>query len=84
MNDDERKGRGFDLLTGFPAANFFSVPMMVPLRWAALRAALPRTTVSRCDGPPLTLLPILVTVSQSSDIMYVFGKVLVLNSWFGM
>ena len=56
----------FGILTGLPDANFFSVPTIVPLRWAALRAALPRTTVSRCDGPPVTLLPILVTVSQSS------------------
>lgn len=53
-------------LTGFPAENFFSVPTMAPLRCAAFRADLPRTTVSFCDAPPVTLLPILVTVSQSS------------------
>lgn len=52
---------------------FFSVPMTAPDLWAALRADLPRTTVSRSDWPgPRTLLPILVTESQSSDIlMYV-------------
>lgn len=54
------------MLTGFPAENFFSVPTIAPVRWAALRADLPRTTVSFCDAPPVTLLPILVTVSQSS------------------
>lgn len=53
----------------FPVANFFSVPMMAPERWAWFRAPLPRTTVSRSEDPPLVLLPILVTVSQSSDMV---------------
>ena len=55
-------------LTELPAPNFFSVPMTAPVRWAALRALLPRTTVSRA-APPRVLLPILVTESQSSDMM---------------
>lgn len=58
-------------LTEFPVANFFSVPMMAPVRWAAFRAPFPRTTVSRWLEPPPVLLPILVTVSQSSDILKV-------------
>jgi hypothetical protein len=49
-----------------PAPNFFSVPMTVPLLWAALSADLPLTTVSRAAPPPRVLLPIFVTVSQSS------------------
>jgi len=59
------EGRG---LTAFPAANFFSVAMMAPERWAAFRAPLPRTTVSRWVLAPLPLVlePIFVTVSQSS------------------
>ena len=61
--------------TEFPAPNFFSVPMTAPLLWAALRAAFPRTTVSRAAPPPRVLLPILVTVSQSSDIFAVLGCV---------
>ena len=52
--------------TALPAPNFFSVPMTAPCRCAALSALLPRTTVSRCAAPPPVLLPILVTVSQSS------------------
>lgn len=60
-------------LTALPVANFFSVPMMLPVRWASLMAPLPRTTVSREEEPPPeTLLPILVTVSQSSDILDFF------------
>ena len=55
--------------TVFPAANFFSVAMICPLRWAALRAPFPLTTVSRWPAPPFVLLPILVTVSQSSAMM---------------
>ena len=54
-----------DCRTMLPVANFFSVPTMAPVRWAWLSAPFPRTTVSRWEGPPLTLLPILVTVSQS-------------------
>lgn len=53
--------------TELPVLNFFSVPMTAPLRWAALRALFPRTTVSRGPlPPPRVLLPILVTLSQSS------------------
>lgn len=49
---------------------FFSVLMAAPDRWAALRADLPRTTVSREPAPgPRTRLPILVCDSQSSDIV---------------
>jgi hypothetical protein len=56
----------------FAAANFFSVPMMAPLRAAALRALFPLIVVSRVAVPgPRTLLPILVTDSQSSDILFV-------------
>lgn len=51
-----------------PVANFFSVATMAPDLWAWFRAPLPRTTVSRVEAPPPVLLPILVTVSQSSDI----------------
>lgn len=44
---------------------------MPPVRWAALRAAFPRMTVSRWEAPdPRVLLPILVTSSQS-DILAV-------------
>lgn len=47
-------------------AYFLSVVMAAPLRWAALRALLPLMVVSRSEAPgPRTLLPILVTVSQS-------------------
>ena len=56
-------------LTALPVANFFSVPTMAPLRWAWFRAPFPRTTVSRWEEPPPLLLPILVTVSQSSDMV---------------
>ena len=52
--------------TELPAVNFFSVPTTAPLRWAALSALLPRTTFSRDAPPPRVLLPIFVTVSQSS------------------
>lgn len=55
------------LLTVLPVAYFFSVATIVPARWAWFRAPLPRTTVSRCEDPPPVLLPIFVTVSQSSD-----------------
>ncbi len=55
--------------TEFPAPNFFSVPMTAPLLCAALRADLPLTTVSRAAPPPRVLVPIFVTVSQSSMIM---------------
>jgi hypothetical protein len=60
------EGEGEGGHTEFPAPNFFSVPMTVPLLWAALRADLPLTTVSRAAPPPRVLLPIFVTVSQSS------------------
>lgn len=59
-------GRGDGLQTALPVAYFFSVATMVPVLWALFKAPLPRTTVSRCDEPPPALLPILVTVSQSS------------------
>jgi len=53
-----------------PAANFFSVPTTAPLRCAAFRALLPLIVVSLVATPgPRTLLPILVTFSQSSDIV---------------
>lgn len=73
-----RKGVPGFILTALPVWNFFSVATMAPLRWAAFRAADPRTTVSRWAAPaPRVRLPILVTESQSSDIMTlaVFGVV---------
>lgn len=49
---------------------------MAPLRWAALRALLPLMVVSRWAVPgPRTLLPILVVLSQSSDMLSVYGGV---------
>lgn len=48
-------------------AYFFSVATIVPDRCAWFKAPFPRTTVSRCEDPPPVLLPIFVTVSQSSD-----------------
>lgn len=56
-------------LTVLPVAYFFSVATMVPALWAWFNAPLPRTTVSRCEDPPPVLLPIFVTVSQSSDMV---------------
>ena len=41
------QGVGIGQLTALPAVNFFSVATMAPERWAAFRAALPRTMVSR-------------------------------------
>jgi len=68
------EGNGKGERTEFPAPNFFSVPTTAPLRWAAFSADLPRTTVSLEAPPaPRVLLPIFVTVSQSSDILAV-GK----------
>jgi hypothetical protein len=59
-------------LTALADANFFSVAMTAPLRWAALSADLPFTTVSRGPPPaPRVRLPILVTLSQSSDMFAV-------------
>lgn len=59
--------KGSRLLTALPEAYFFSVPSTAPLRCAWFSAALPRMTVSRCAPPaPRVLLPIFVTVSQSS------------------
>ena len=52
--------------TASPVAYFLSVAMAAPVRLAWFRAALPLTTVSREEAPPLALLPILVTDSQSS------------------
>jgi len=58
-------GFGARLLT-FVDPNFFSVPTMAPVRWAAFKAEFPLMTVSRWLWPgPRALLPILVTVSQS-------------------
>lgn len=65
---EEGGGGNKEFLTAFPVANFFSVATIAPLRWALFRAPLPRTTVSRWLEPPPVLLPILVTVSQSSAI----------------
>ncbi len=48
--------------------------MTAPLLWAALRADLPFTTVSRAAPPPRVLLPIFVTVSQSSIVPDVFAR----------
>lgn len=60
------------LLTALAEAYFFSVATIPPLRWAAFRADLPLTTVSRGpEAPPRTRLPILVTEFQSSDILIV-------------
>jgi hypothetical protein len=67
--------------TEFPAPNFFSVPMTAPLLCAALRADLPLTTVSRAAPPPRVLVPIFVTVSQSS--MIAVGMCLTVNFDFG-
>jgi hypothetical protein len=51
-------------------AYFFSVATTAPERWAALSADLPLTTVSRGpEAAPRVRLPILVTASQSSDIV---------------
>lgn len=58
--------------------NFFSVPMMAPDRWAALRADRPLTTFSLSTAvPPLarTLLPIRVTLSHSSSDILEFERV---------
>lgn len=60
------------VLTALAEANFFSVATMPPLRWAAFKADLPLTTVSRGPAaPPRVRLPILVTEFQSSDILKV-------------
>jgi hypothetical protein len=60
-------------LTEFPEANFFSVPKIAPLLCAWFSAALPLITVSLCAPPaPRVLLPIFVTVSQSSIFAVVF------------
>lgn len=64
-----RKGREKKRLTWLPVENFFSVARTLPVRMAAFRADLPRTTASLGPVPPLVLLPILVTESQSSDIL---------------
>lgn len=59
----------------FAVENFFSVPTTAPLLCAAFKALLPLIVVSRCAAPgPRTLLPILVTFSQSSDMMVVLGS----------
>jgi hypothetical protein len=59
-------------LTALAEAYFFSVATMPPLRWAALSADLPFTTAARGPAaPPRVRLPILVTDSQSSDMLMV-------------
>ena len=74
-------GENEEGLTTLPVVNFFSVPTTAPERCAAFKAAAPRTTVSRCDAPaPRVRLPILVTVSQSSD-MVAMDAVLALTAW---
>jgi len=68
---DGRAVGGKGELTALPEANFFSVAT-APERRAALMPLRPRTTVSRWEAPPpRVLLPILVTVSQSSDMFAV-------------
>lgn len=67
--NDGRIDRCVGLRTALPVAYFFSVATMAPVLWALFNAPLPRTTVSRCDEPPPVLLPILVTVSQSSMVV---------------
>jgi hypothetical protein len=58
-------------LTVFAEAYFFSVPRMAPERAAAFIADLPLMTFSRPSppAPPLALLPIRVTLSQSWSAM---------------
>lgn len=55
--------------THLVAGDFFSVPVILPVRAAWFRAPLLRTVFSREELPPLTLLQILVTVFKSSDIL---------------
>jgi len=71
LDEGGMEGRGGR--TELPAPNFFSVPITAPLLWAAFSADLPRTTVSFATPPPRVLLPIFVTVSQSSIVLVVFG-----------
>lgn len=63
---ENKAGADAGSLTVFPVAYFFSVATIAPVRWALFKAPFPRTTVSRWLEPPPVLLPILVTVSQSS------------------
>lgn len=57
--------------TALAVAYFFSVATIPPLRCAALSALLPLTTVSRGPAaPPRVRAPILVTLSQSSLIVF--------------
>jgi hypothetical protein len=58
-------------LTVFAGAYFFSVPRMAPERAAALMADLPLMTFtwSPPPAPPLALLPMRVTLSQSWSAM---------------
>ncbi len=63
---ENKAGDDAGSLTVFPVAYFFSVATIAPVRWALFKAPFPRTTVSRWLEPPPVLLPILVTVSQSS------------------
>lgn len=51
--------------TALPVAYFFSVPTTRPWRWAAFKALLPRTVVSRGAPPPVCFWPMRVTESQS-------------------
>jgi hypothetical protein len=63
--DKPRAPGGYIVLTALPEAYFFSVPITRPERWAAFRALLPLTTVSRGAGPERCLVPMRVTESQS-------------------
>jgi hypothetical protein len=67
IKETEEEGR-----TWLAVENFFSVLMAAPCRRAALSADSPLMTFSLGPaGPARTLLPILVTDSQSSDILSV-------------
>lgn len=69
------------MLLTFDDAYFFSVPTTAPLRCAAFNALFPLIVVSRSAAPgPRTLLPILVTLFQSSLILVVVGAVGVVMS----
>lgn len=58
----------------FAVLYFFSVPVTAPLLCAAFSALLPLIVVSRSEAPgPRTLLPILVTLFQSSLMVPVFA-----------
>ena len=68
---DEPGGQEEKLTAALAVANFFSVPIMAPVRPAALMADLPLMTRSRSTAPPpeRALLPMRVTLSQSWSAM---------------